>query len=366
MRDAVVTVDLAALAENVSVLKRALAPAYLIAVAKADAYGHGLSVVGPWFLSAGADLLAVAFLDEVSVLSDALPEGCGRVLCMDAIPPADADEAVALRCILTVCSLAEARALSEAAVRQRRDVSVHLKVDTGMSRLGVSADQADALARAITALPGLRLTGAYTHLAAADDPDETHARNQLALWDRATANLPLDVRRHVLASAGYLRFPEFRQGGVRTGLLVYGVDPGIGIAPPPVRPALTLTSRVASVREIPEGATVSYGATFRAPKPMRIGTIPVGYADGWPRALSGRGSVVIRGLRTPILGRVCMDRFMIDLTPWPDAGQGEPVTLIGPGQDVNDVAADAGTINHEILARLGPRLRREYVGGGQG
>lgn len=405
LRHATITVSRAAVASNLRVARALLGSSRLIAVVKANAYGHGLLPVARWLLEDGADLVAVAYVDEALALREALDDACARVLVMGALLPEDAEEAALSGAVLTVQDVTAARALSAAATRLGTRVRVHLKVDTGMSRLGVPDREAADAARVVASLPGLTLDGAFTHLATADAPDEAYARQQLSRWAEVCRTLQAGVMRHCCASAGLLRFPEWRQNAARLGLLVYGIDPlfphplpryargrplsggevnalpltagegrGEGQDALPLTqtlspqcgvreltPALRLTARLVQVRTVGPGTCVSYGATFRAEREARLGVVPVGYADGWPRSLSNRGYVIIRDRRAPIVGRVCMDQFMIDITDVPGVEAGDELTLIGPGASVNEVAEIAGTINHELLSRLGNRLRRVYV-----
>jgi alanine racemase len=361
MQRALLTISRSALSENVAGVRRMIGDRLLIAVVKADAYGHGVDPVAKWLLEDGADRLAVAYLGEALALGGLLPDGCERVLVLGGVPPEHAEAAVASGATLTVGQLSEIPALADAADRVGAISRVHLKVDTGMSRLGLARSRVPEAVSAIAARPSLRLEGAFTHLATAEDPDEAYARQQLARWEAVKTHLPAGTLTHVLASGGAVRFPEYLESAVRTGLLVYGIDPLAGLRPPPLRQAITLAARLEAVREVEPGSGVSYGATWRPTSPARVGVVPVGYADGYPRSLSGVGWVMFRGERAPIRGRVCMDRFMVDLTQWPDARPGETVTLLGEGASVNEVAAAAGTINHEILSRLGSRLVRRYV-----
>lgn len=362
MRMATLVVNRSALRANLAAVRAIIGDRTLVAVVKANAYGHGVDPVARWLLEDGADRLAVAYLDEALELRELLPDGCARVMVLGGTPPEYAEACVGSGAILTVGRVDEIAPLADAAQRTGRAVRVHLKVDTGMSRLGVPLARVPEALSAIAGRRELRLEGAFSHLATADEADETYAREQLARWTDACGLLPAGVETHVLASAGILRFPDHLGSGVRPGLLVYGVDPLAGVAAPPLSQAMRLEARLEVVREAPEGAGVSYGASWRTPSPTRLGVVPVGYADGYPRSLSNVGWVVFRGQRAPIRGRVCMDRFMVDLTPWPDAAPGEPVTLLGDGASVNQVAEAAGTINHEILCRLGPRLARRYEG----
>lgn len=361
MRMAALVVNRHALRANLRTVRGLIGDRALIAVVKANAYGHGADPVARWILEDGADRLAVAFLDEALELRDLLADGCRRVLILGGTPPECAEACVGSGATLTLGCIEEIGPLADAAERLGASVRVHLKVDTGMSRLGVSIDEVPEALATIATRPSLRLEGAFTHLATADEPDATYAREQLARWEGVRRLLPAGVMTHVLASAGMLRFPEHFESGVRPGLLVYGVDPLAGVAPPPLRPVVSLEARLEAVREVPVDAGVSYGAAWRAPYPARLGVVPVGYADGYPRSLSNAGCVLFRGHRAPVRGRICMDRFMVDLTPWPDARPGERVVLLGEGLGINEMAERAGTINHEILCRLGSRLARRYV-----
>jgi alanine racemase len=240
-----------------------------------------------------------------------------------------------------------------------------------MGRVGVPVEEVSRLAKAIARLPGLLLRGAMTHFAAADAPDLAHARGQLRRFHEALASPPLDalpsLLRHAANSAATFALPEARLDLVRIGIALYGCPPSQGAAPPvPLRPALSLTTRVAQVRWVPTGATISYGCTFVAPARMRIATLPVGYGDGFPRALSNRGAVLVRGKRAPVVGRVCMDMVMVDVSGIPEVEEGEPVTLLGT-QGMETVSAEAWaawaeTISYEILCGIGARVPRECVG----
>lgn len=361
MAESELTIRRSAFRANLRVVGGLAHGARVIAVVKANAYGHGLKTVGPWLLEDGADLLAVATLEEALTVRPALPDGCARVLILGGVLPDEAAEAVASGATVAVQEPAVAEALSREAERRDRTVRVHLKVDTGMSRLGVEWPDAHEAARVLTTLPHLRLTGAMTHLATADEVDEAHARQQLDRWRHVCEGLREGLLLHCLATAGILRYPDWAQDGVRPGLILYGIDRRAGVPCPDLSPTLTMHARLMQVKEIPAGESVSYGATFTATAPTRIGVIPVGYADGWPRSLSNRGVVLLHGERVPIVGRVCMDRFMVDLTAMPQARVGDVATLIGPGLSVNEVADLAGTIHHEILVRLGLRMRRTFV-----
>jgi len=368
-------VDLDAIAHNIRRIKALVGPEVrLMAVVKADAYGHGLVPVARAALRAGAEWLGVALPEEGTAL-----RGAGiraPILVLGPTPPAQAEEVVAGGLDQMIHSVPLAEALSRAAGKARRRVAVHLKVDTGMGRVGVPVEEVGTLAGAIGRLPGLRLRGVMTHFAAADAPDTAHAREQLRRFHEALASPELrsvpSLLRHTANSAAAFALPEARLDMVRIGIALYGCPPSPKAPPPvPLRPALTLETRVAQMRWVPAGTTVSYGCTFVAPTRMRIATLPVGYGDGFPRALSNRGAVLLRGRRAPVVGRVCMDMVMVDVTGIPEVEEGDAVVLLGV-QGTEAIPADswaalADTISYEVLCGIAPRVPRLYIGeGGMG
>ncbi|MGH7360788.1 MAG: alanine racemase [Candidatus Methylomirabilales bacterium] len=364
-------VDLGALAHNIRSIKALVGPGVrIMAVVKADAYGHGGVPVARAALATGAEWLGVALPEEGTAL-----RGAGLtapILVFGPTPPAQAEEVVAAGLDQMVHAVPLAEALSRAAGKARRRVAVHLKVDTGMGRVGVPMEEVSALAGAIGRLPGVRLRGVMTHFAAADAPDPAHAREQLRRFHQALASPELravpSLLRHAANSAATFALPEARLDMVRAGIALYGCPPSPDAPPPvPLRPVLSLETRVAQVHWVPAGTTVSYGCTFVAPTRMRIATLPVGYGDGFPRALSNRGVVLLRGKRAPVVGRVCMDMVMVDVTGIPEVTEGDPVVLLGP-QGTEAIPVDAwavlaDTISYEVLCGISPRVPRLYVGG---
>lgn len=363
-------VDLGAIAQNLRATRALLPPGVdIIAVVKANAYGHGAVEVARALAAAGARRFAVAYVEEGLLLRDA--GIAAPILLLGPTPPEAAEEVVAHRLSPVVFDLALAERLSAAAVRAGCPVAVHLEVDTGMARQGVSPPEAPAMAGKLAHLPGLRLEGLMSHFATADAEDLSAARQQLALFldvDRAirAAGIPISWR-HLANSAGLLGLPEAHLELVRPGILLYGYPPSprwAGRAP--LRPALTLRTRIAALRQVPRGQGISYGHTFVAPHDLRVATLPIGYADGLSRHLSNRGAVLVRGRRAPILGRVCMDVTLVDVTNIPGAAVGDEVIVIGrQGESsitADEVAAAAGTISYEILAGIGPRVPRAYTG----
>ena len=363
-RPAWVEVDLAAIRSNAAALAALVAPARLCAVVKANAYGHGASPVGRAAIDGGAAWLGVAVVEEGLELRQS---GIDSEILVLADAPADSiAEAAAARLALTVST---AESIDLVARLAPSGTPVHLKMDTGMHRLGCDPADAVDLARRIEAA-GLRLQGAMTHLACADDPaqDPLTAR-QLSGFVEAVGNLrssgcPPELA-HAASSAGALNHPDSRLDMVRCGITLYGYAPS-PLRPLPaglhLEPALSLKAQVSAVRDVAAGDGVGYGWRWSAEKPCRISTIPLGYTDGAPRALSGRGEVLLRGQRRQ-LAAVTMDQLMIECGD--DAQVGDEVVLLGEqaGERItaDDWAAAAGTISYEVLARLGARLPRRYV-----
>ena len=358
-------IDLDAIERNVRSFRRHVGPSVeVMAVVKANAYGHGAIPVAEAALAAGATRLAVHRASEGRELRQA--GIAAPVLVMGYTPPDGAGIIVRHRLTPSLITAEFARALSQQATAAGTTVPVHIKVDTGMGRYGVMPAEATEFARFICRLPGLRLEGLFTHFATADAADQTYVRAQLAVFGEVLAGLaaagvevPLV---HAANSAATMSLPEAHFNAVRPGIAMYGMDPSSEW--PPVfalRPALTLKSRVSRVRELPAGAAVSYGRTFVAQQPTRVALVPVGYGDGYHRVLSNKGCVLIHGLRAPILGRVCMDQFVVDISTIPGVEQNDEVVLIGrQGQEeirAEDLAGLAGTINYEITTSLLPAHR---------
>ncbi len=354
-------IDLDALAHNVRVLRdRVPAATAFMAVVKADAYGHGARPVAEAALAAGASWLGVATAEEAIELRGAGVSA--PTLILGPVPP-EWLPAVAADCSITVADQTSLDAAQRLPGRQR--ARVHIKVDTGMTRLGVSVDVLSGLLDAINPTKVV-VEGLYTHLACADDPDPAMTREQLILFAGAAeltrARFPA-VLCHAAASAGVLGYPGAALDLVRLGISLYGVVPAQHLSAP-LRPVMMLSSRVIRTRRVAAGTPVSYGATYRPRRATTIATVPVGYADGYPRALSSAGAMLIGRQRHPVAGRVCMDFTMLDVG---DAGvrEGDEVTVFGPGLSAAEVAAAAGTIPYELFCRIGRRVPRLYLRGGR-
>jgi len=370
VRSTIADVDLDAIASNVDAI-RTRSKADVIAVVKADAYGHGAEAVAETSFGAGAVMVAVATVEEGLALREAGINGPILVL----LGPTDSSEighAVALDLVLVTWDLDRARAISEAATALRRDAHVHFKVDTGLTRLGAPASEAASRYRAIASLPHLEIDGIFTHFATADDPDPSNDRAQLGRFQEVLGSIPDRPRLvHAAASAGVAAFgPVEGMNAVRTGLAVYGLHAAPHLAGAlPLQPALGWRSRVHRIASVPAGTGVSYGHEYRLPRDGRIATVPVGYGDGLPRIAGKRGTVLLRGRRVPFAGRVCMDLVMLDVTDVEGAREGDEIVLIGAQagakQTAEDLADACGTINYEIVTGIRRRVPRRYFRGGK-
>ena len=355
------TVDLDALAHNVRTIRGVLPEtAAFMAVVKADAYGHGAVAVAEAAIDAGAAWLGVATPEEAVQLRAAGIRTA--VLILGPTPAAALPQVVAAGCSVTVTDLRALETITRMADGHPR---VHIKVDTGMTRLGVTAEDLPALLDAVD--PGrVEVEGVWTHLACADEPDPSLMYEQLAVFGDAArlvrTRFPAAIR-HAASSAAALGWPEAALDLVRVGISMYGVPPAPHLAALPLRPVMTVSSRVVRARRVAAGTPVSYGATYRARASTTIVTVPVGYADGYPRALSNVGHMLLAGRRVPVAGRVCMDFTMLDAGDVRVADDDE-VTVFGPALPVTEVAAAAGTVPYELLCRVGPRVPRLYLRAG--
>jgi len=362
-------IDLAALRRNLRTVRDRVAPGVkVLAVVKADGYGHGAVPVSRTLADAGIEMLGVATVDEAVELRAA---GIRTpILVMGLASEDEVADAIAHDLALTVDGAATAGPIERLAAEKGTSVSVHLKIDTGMNRLGVRAEGAAEAAAGVAARPHLRLKGAYTHLACADLADDAATSEQLAAFAEAleavrAAGLEPPVV-HAANSAALLTRPESHFGMVRAGLALYGVHPCEAARDVPLEPILTLKSRVIATKAVKAGEGVSYGHRWRADRDALIGVLPIGYADGYVRALSNRGRGRAAGRLVPVVGAVCMDLTMVDLTDVPKAGVGLEVTLIEPDNasplSAAALAEAAGTIPYEVLTGIGKRVPRLYRG----
>jgi alanine racemase len=372
VRPTVARVDLGALKSNFRAIRehlrrqRPTGTPGVIAVVKANAYGHGAGQVGRALEDAGADLLACADIEEGAALRAAGVRA--DILIFGALSVSDLDGLFDCRLTPTISSPGAARAVQAAAARHKQRVRYHLKIDTGMNRLGFRFDNLRRTLPELLRSPNLDLEAVFTHFATADDPASTLFDEQRRRFDQVLADLnALGARprfRHAANSAAVVRDPRVWFDRVRPGLLLYG------IVPPPLQstialaPVMTLKSRVTAVKGMRAGEVTGYGARFTAKNPTTIAIVPAGYADGLDLRLAGRGAVLIRGRRAPIIGSVCMDMIMIDVTGL-DASPGDEVVFIGSQDgdtiDAREMAETIGTIPWEIVCRVGTRIERVYA-----
>jgi alanine racemase len=374
VRSTVADVDLNAIAHNLKTLSAFLqaesraagtsAPG-IVAVVKANAYGHGAVPVAEALERAGATMLACADIEEAVTLRRA---GIGvEILVFGALGISDVSGIFEHRLTPTISTPSAGRALQAAAAARGVRLRYHLKIDTGMNRLGLRYDNLPRTLPELMASENLELDGLYTHFATADNPDSPLMEEQRTRFERVRAQLAADGVRprlvHAANSAALLRDSRVWYDLVRPGLLLYGVVPPPLASTLPLRPALSLHSRLVAVKHIRAGEIVSYGARFVAERPTRIAVVPAGYADGLDTRLEGRGSALVRGRRARVVGAVCMDMLMLDITDI-EAYPGDDVVFLGTQGDdrieVREMASEIGTIPWEILCRLGSRIERRY------
>ncbi|WP_336801595.1 alanine racemase [Kaistia sp. MMO-174] len=354
----VLTIDLAALAENYRILCQTAAPTRVAAVVKADAYGLGAARVVPVLHEAGCRDFFVAHLIEARRLAAIRPRD-SRLYVLNGLLPGGETVCANIGAIPVLNSLDQVQRWSALAIARAVTLEAVLQVDTGMARLGLSLAELQALAADPAALSGIRLTMIMSHLACADQPGHEASPTQLSVMQAASAFFPgLPVS--FANSAGVFLGPDYRGALARPGIALYGGAPTV--AGHPMRPVVRLDVRVIQTRTVPAGTAVGYGGTHVTTGETRIATLAAGYADGLPRSLSNRGAAWFDGVRLPILGRVSMDSLMVDVTALPAAlPPGALVELIGPSQTLDAIASDAGTISYEILTALGQRYHRHYA-----
>jgi alanine racemase len=366
LRPARATVDLDRLAANYRAVE-SLVPVPLMPVVKADAYGHGAGRVGRHLEGLGVERLAVAYVEEALSLRAA-----GVSVPIVVLAGFGQGQAKLLREQGLVPVVSTPRTLEwtlQTARGSRAPLPVHVKVDTGMTRLGFAPPQFDQAVSRLAESGHVEVEGVMTHLASADE-DEPATRRQLDLFDECVARLAKRGLRprlvHAANSAG-LAFPRATHTLARPGLLLYGARPRPLCPPVSVRPVMTVSADVALVKDVPEGTAVSYGGRWVSPRPSRIATVPIGYADGVPRtdAMREQGRMVVRGRRSPVVGTVCMDLTMLDVTDRPEVVEGDEAVLFGDDPTAWDVAERAGTNAYAVLTGVGARVPRVYVQGGR-
>lgn len=363
-------INLAAFRHNLERVKRYVGRnTKIMAVVKSHAYGHGVRVISREAVRGGVHYLGVARVDEGLELRN---EGIDApILVFEIAPEGLAELAIANDIELSVSALDHARLFSSLAQRQGKKARIHLKVDTGMGRLGFDyRNAADSLAQ-IARLRSLELVGVYSHFATAEDPDRCFAREQLKRFNSVLEELqrrgiviPL---RHIANSAAIITLPESHFDLVRPGIMLYGYGPAPGMAADAgLKPVMSLLSRVMFVKKVPAGTGISYGLRFVTQRDTRIATVPVGYGDGYSRMLSNKAEVIIRGRRYPVVGTICMDHCMIDLGTDSDVQVGDEVTLLGGTGDQYigawEIAEKLGTIPYEVTCMVSARVPRTVLG----
>jgi len=368
-RPSVAEISLDAVKNNIAAIQgKVEKKSRVMAVVKADAYGHGMKQVARAALDAGAAWLGIATVDEAIALRDG---GFSEpVMILGPTFPSDAEVLVYRDISVGVGSLEVLKALSKAAKKHQKNARIHLKVDTGMGRFGFWWEELIPLLSEIKNMPGLLLEGCYTHFAVSDMVDLSYTKwqheNFRKFLDAAQKNNASFNIVHAANSGGILQHPDTYHNMVRAGVILYGMLPDPETKPTvSTKPVMTLVTRLIEIRTYPKGRYISYGCTFRTQRQSRIGILPIGYGDGISRKLSNKGEVLIWGSRAPIVGRVCMDQILVDLTDIPSAKIGDEVLLWGKkGKNalkVEEVAAWCETITYDVTCALGRRVPRVYI-----
>ncbi|MCL2486076.1 MAG: alanine racemase [Oscillospiraceae bacterium] len=374
-------IDLDAAVHNLDVARKAAGGAEVMCVVKADAYGHGVEQIALCHQRHGARWFGVSNYEEAMELRR---YGItGDILIFGYTPPELARGLEASGVTQAVYSSQYAKELSAAADKAGITIKCHLKIDTGMGRIGLACRNESALpgaageAYGICRLPGLKFTGIFTHFAVADEGEDHHREFTKAQFGRfmdivgALGGRGVTFRwRHCSNSGGTLEHPEFHLDMVRPGIMLYGLSPSSYMrGRHDLRPVMELKSVISMIKPLEKGASVSYGRTFTAPEDMTAATLPIGYADGFPRILSGRQDMLVRGVRAPVVGRVCMDQLVLDVSRVPGAAEGDVVTVFGRDGDneipVDELCDKTGTINYEMVCGMSRRVPRVYKKGGR-
>ena len=369
-------VDLDAIAYNFQMMKANIKKdVHMIAVIKTDGYGHGAVQIAR--LLENTDYIwgyATATLEEAVILRK---HGIQKpILVLGCIFPDQWEEMIQNEVRMTTYTTDMAKGVSDLAVRLGKDAYIHIKLDTGMSRLGfqINENSVDAIEE-ISKMPGLKLEGLFTHFSKADETDKEYTDKQIEKYcymqeELKKRGVTFEFY-HCSNSAGIIDVPKANMDLVRAGISIYGLYPSEEVRKSnvPLKPAMELISHVTYVKTVPAGTPVSYGATYVTDKETRLATIPVGYGDGYPRSLSNKGYVLIHGKKAPICGRICMDQFMVDITDIPDVKFGDKVTLIGKNGEeilpVETLSDLSGRFNYEFVCDLGKRIPREYIQNGE-
>ncbi len=369
-------IDLDAIAHNTREIKKLTGKRVeLMGVVKADAYGHGVLEVVRTLLENGVTQLAVSMLDEAIQIRKM---GIGvPILILSYTDPARADEIILNEVTQTVFSLELAQALSDASVRLGKSVKIHVKIDTGMTRVGfMPGYSAVKNIIEIGKMPGLIIEGLFTHFASADECEKDYTLMQFERFmsvcgELARMGIHIPIK-HTCNSGGIIQYPQMHLDMVRAGIILYGLYPSNEVSRSSIdlKPAMTLKANVILVKDVENDVCVSYGRTFHTSRKSRIATIPIGYADGYTRLMSNKGCMLVNGEFAPVVGRICMDQCMIDVTDLKhDVRVGDEVVIFGSqggaGISVDEIAAGVGTINYELVCIIGKRIPRVYIKGGE-
>ena len=375
MRPTKIVISLKAIKNNIrQVRKKVGKKVKILACVKTDAYGHGIERISK-AIQEEVDYFGIASTDEGALLRKIgikLP-----ILILNCILPEEAETVVKYNLSQTICSMEVARALNNEASRKEKKVKVHIDIDTGMGRIGIRTPKAIDFIKKIGKLKNLHIEGISTHFPSADEPDKNFTNKQIKILgqilkelERNGIKIPL---RHAANSAAVMGFPESHFNMVRPGLMIYGyyLSPYVK-KNVKLEPAFSLKTKIVCLRKLPKGATISYGRTYTTKRPSLIATLPIGYGEGYSRALSNKGEVIVKGKKAPVAGRVCMDQMMVDATNIPDVKIGDEVVLIGKqtphqnkygaGQEitVEEIASKMGTIPYEVVCMIGRNVKREY------
>lgn len=365
-------VNLNAIKHNIAEVKKKLNPStMLMAIIKADAYGHGAIPIAKAVGECGMiDAYGVAIIEEALELREA---GIQKpILILGYTPKEQYDLIVANDISQTVYQYDMAEALSDEAVRQGKTAKLHIKIDTGMGRIGFTdTEETISIIKRIATLPGIQIEGVFSHFAKADEMDREATllqlkryKNMIDRLEKEQITIPI---KHIANSAGIIEFPDAYFNMVRAGIVIYGIYPSDCVNQKEIKliPAMELKTHVIYVKEVPAGCAISYGGTFITSKPTKIATIPVGYADGYSRNLSNHGKVIIHGQYAPIIGRICMDQFMVDVSNIENVNQGDVVTLLGRDGDsyisVEELSEWSHSFPYELVCTVGKRIPRVYI-----
>lgn len=363
-------IDLDAIENNLNCIRNILpTETKIMAVIKADGYGHGAVPVAKFLNTIGVDAYGIAIIEEGIELRKAGIEK--SLLILGYTPKEQFRQLIEYNITPTIFQISAAKELSKEAIRQKKIANIHIKIDTGMSRVGFyDNEESIEEIKEISKLEGIRIEGIFTHFACADDMDKTVSNNQLERFlkfvNRLTEegiHIPI---KHASNSAGLMDLPEATFDMVRSGIVTYGYYPSDFVHKERLllKPAMEIKTHVSFVKKLEAGVGVSYGYTYITDKRTKVATIPVGYGDGYPRQLSSKGRVIINGCYAPIIGRICMDQFMVDVTHIDNVKQGDLVTLVGRDKDcfisVEELAALSDSFNYEFICNVGKRIPRLY------